>query len=71
MNAKTEIPHWAKKDEPAVDPKSVLSHFPVERSEHRILGDLGAPTAVPWHRRFKGFSGSGLEFVIAVIAWHP
>jgi len=41
MNAKTEIAHWGKTDEPAERPKSALSHSPVERSEHRILGDPG------------------------------
>jgi hypothetical protein len=41
MNAKNEIAHSAKTDEPAEDPKSVLSHSPVERSEHRTLGDPG------------------------------
>jgi hypothetical protein len=41
MNAKIEMAHWARTDEPAEGPKSALSHFPVERSEHRILGDPG------------------------------
>jgi hypothetical protein len=54
MNAKTEIAHWAKTDEPAEGPKNALSHSPVERSEHRILGGLGV-MAVQGFSRIRDF----------------
>ena len=60
MNAKTEIAHWAKTDELAEGPKSALSHSPVERSGHRILGDPGTQRWRWVIMAVQGFSGSGI-----------
>jgi hypothetical protein len=56
MNAKTEIAHWAKTDEPAEGPKNALSHSPVERSEHRILGGPGTQRELGDHGGSRFFS---------------